>query len=329
MENIARRSSALILVVFATMQFVANENVGAQGRKLGRAKLAVHGQAESRSNESKLPTREERHSSNDDHDSHDESDHSHRPERNRGRSREGHHHDSGLSLFFHSRPVTSYSVAPPVYVCPLGVPAPIVVHEPIPVPSIYETVVVESDSLPIVDEPIIIDGPQEIGLDWFDTDRSKFWATAGSDFDGITSGGIGLLLQAPASFGLDASVTMLRESSGDYRDHLWVGDVNVVYEVLSRGDLRGRVGVGVNWLSDSWGSDSGFNLTAGLDLRLTNRLTLSAEGDVGNLGDAAFLHGRVSLSRRFETCELMLGADHFDFGGAQVNSVFTGIQVRF
>jgi hypothetical protein len=64
-------------------------------------------------------------------------------------------------------------------------------------------------------------------------------------------------------------------------------------------------------------------------MRLTHRLTLSAEGDFGNLGDADFLHGRVNLARRFESCELMLGVDHYNFGGAEVNSVYTGVQLRF
>jgi len=166
-------------------------------------------------------------------------------------------------------------------------------------------------------------------MDWFDVGSSKFSAVVGSDFDGITTGGLGLLLQASGGIGLDTSVMTLRESSDGYRDHLWVGDANLVYEVLSRGDIRGRVGLGVNWLSDSWGAEAGFNLTAGVDLRLTDRLVLAAEGDVGNLGDADFLHGRINLSRRFETCELMLGVDHYNFGGAEINSVFSGIQLRF
>ena len=70
-------------------------------------------------------------------------------------------------------------------------------------------------------------------------------------------------------------------------------------------------------------------LTAGFDLRLTDRVILSAEGDLGNLGDADFLHGRINLARRFESCELMLGADYYDIGGAVVNSFFTGIMFRF
>lgn len=168
-----------------------------------------------------------------------------------------------------------------------------------------------------------------VGSDWFANNSSRFWALVGSDFDGITTAGLGLHLQSFGGLGLDSSIMSLRESTEYYRDHLWIGDVNVVYEVLARRDVRGRVGLGVNWLSDSWGAEAGLNLTAGVDLRLTDRMTLSAEGDIGNLGDADFFHGRVNLARRFESCEWMLGFDHYKIGGAEVNACFTGIQFRF
>jgi len=165
--------------------------------------------------------------------------------------------------------------------------------------------------------------------DWFQNQTSTLWATIGSDFDGITSGGLGARLQAPGSFGLESSVMTLRESFDGYRNHLWIGDVNLTYEILNRQNVRGRVGLGVNWLNDAWGGEAGFNLTAGIDLRLTDRVTLALEGDVGNLGDADFFHARVNAARRFENVELMLGVDHFNIGGTEVNSVFTGMQLRF
>ena len=56
---------------------------------------------------------------------------------------------------------------------------------------------------------------------------------------------------------------------------------------------------------------------------------LALEGDFGNLGDADFAHLRAAFVRRFESVELMLGVDCFNIGGAEVNSVFTGVQFRF
>jgi opacity protein-like surface antigen len=313
-------SLAVTLLVFGTL--LADSSFAQSGGKLRRAKTAVHDKPapESKPNRKKLPSREERHKNeSDQHDSRDDRDDKRNSRRNRNRGRQ---HDAGFRFFLNSAPSRAY-LPTRVVACSLDAPAPLIVHQA-PPQTVYETVVIEP-----VESPIVVSDSHEIGNDWFDFKTSKFWAVVGSDFDGITAGGLGLLLQAPGSFGLDSSVMMLRESGVDYRDHLWLGDVNLVYEVLSRGDIRGRVGLGVNWLSDSWGAESGLNLTAGVDMRLTHRLTLSAEGDFGNLGDADFLHGRVNLARRFESCELMLGVDHYNFGGAEVNSVYTGVQLRF
>lgn len=183
------------------------------------------------------------------------------------------------------------------------------------------------DETPLV-EQVVFPEP-DLGSDWFQSDASRIWAQVGSDFDGITNGGLGLHLQDYGGLGLESSVMTLRESTEAYRDHLWIGDVNLVYEVLARGDVRGRIGLGVNWLSDAWGGEAGFNLTAGFDFRLSERTLLSAEGDLGSLGDADYLHGRLHLARRFERTELMLGVDHFDIGGAVITSFFTGVQFHF
>ena len=199
-----------------------------------------------------------------------------------------------------------------------------VVAEPVAVQDVANHSIVQSpDTL----SPITIE--ETIGRDWFYETASKVWATVGSDFDNITAGGIGLNLQVPGSIGLDGSVVTLRESVDDIRNHLWIGDVNLVYELLTAGNLRGRVGIGVNWLNDALGTEAGVNLTASFDLRLTNRLLLAAEGDLGNLGDADFFHGRVNFAFRFDACEWLLGLDHFNVGGAEVNNVFTGLQFRF
>lgn len=179
----------------------------------------------------------------------------------------------------------------------------------------------------IVRESIVVD--QNFTAGSFQSRSSVFWGTFGSDFDGITSGGVGARIQSPGSLGLELAVMTLRESFAMARDHLWVGDLNFVLPVISGSNVRTRVGLGLNWLSDFLGSESGLNLTAGADLKLTDRLVLTAEGDVGNLGDADFFHARVHIARRFETYDLVLGADHYNIGGAEINSYFTGLQIRF
>ncbi len=248
-----------------------------------------------------------------------------------------HNHGSRRSGVIFVAPPTVYSqpivetIVEPVFVpvhqtSIVEAPAPVIGRDSVILPTTVEHEV-------IVDEPIIQPSPivvdNAIGRDWFYDTPSRFWATIGSDFDGITTGGIGVNFQSPGSIGLDGSIMTLRESTENYRDHLWIGDVNLLYEVLATEHVRGRIGVGVNWLNDAWGSEAGFNLTAGLDVRLTSRLLLQTEGDAGSLGDADYFHGRVNLATRLDSCELLLGVDHFNIGGTELNIAFTGIQFRF
>ena len=255
--------------------------------------------------------------------------------KNRKNLRNNQRHNHGSVIFVspptvYSQPIVE-AIVEPVFV---PVHQTSIVEAPVPVigrDSVILPPAVEHEI--IVDEPIIESSPivvdDSIGRDWFYDTPSRFWATIGSDFDGITTGGIGINFQSPGSIGLDGSIMRLRESTENYRDHLWIGDVNLLYEVLATDHVRGRIGVGINWLNDAWGSESGFNLAAGLDVRLTNRLLLQTEGDVGSLGDADYFHGRVNLATRLDSCELLLGVDHFNIGGTELNIVFTGIQFRF
>lgn len=176
-------------------------------------------------------------------------------------------------------------------------------------------------------EMVVEEGP--VIENWFQDRTSSLWATLGSDFDGITAGGAGFKFQAPRGLGLEGSVMTLRESGTNFRDNLWLGDLNLVGEIVNRPNVRGRIGIGFNWLADSWGSEAGLNLTAGADLKLTERLMVSLESDIGTLGDADFFHARINASRRFDSLEWITGVDHFNIGGAEINSVFTGIQLRF
>ena len=161
-------------------------------------------------------------------------------------------------------------------------------------------------------------------FDWF----TRLSVSYGYDFDDLAQGNFALLLQPPGGLGLDTSVAMLRETGSTFRDHLWLGDVNLVYEAIA-GDLRGRMGLGVNWLGDAYGGDAGINLTTGFDWRLSSRWVLSGEVDLGSLGDTDLFHGRLSLGRRIDRAEWMFGFNYHDIGGTSVNSAFTGLGFRF
>lgn len=198
--------------------------------------------------------------------------------------------------------------------------APVVVA-PAP-PSNYQSVVVP-DSTSVVEQPVY----EEIFVPTFQTWGARVTGWYGGGVDGISQGSLDFLFQSPGSIGLDGSVRTVREQG--FSDHLWLGDVNVVFEPICGDNLRLRVGVGVNWLADSWGSDAGFNLTTGFDAHLTERVILGGEVDLGNLGHSDFLHAQVSLGYQLEGAEFVVGFDHTNIGSVDLNSPFVGLRFRF
>ena len=115
------------------------------------------------------------------------------------------------------------------------------------------------------------------------------------------------------------------------RDHLYLGDVNLTYEpVLANDRFRMRIGAGVNWLSDAYGSDAGFNMTGGLDWKLSDRWLLTGEIDFGTIGDTDLTHAQISLGRALsQQTELTFGYNYHDIGGVTIGSAFTGLRFRF
>jgi len=212
---------------------------------------------------------------------------------------------------------TPQQIAPPVI-------EPVFVETAIVPEPVYQPVV-----SPIVEAPIP-------GADYFSESVSSFdWgvrmsAVGGTDFDDIAFGRFGMLLQVPGGPGIDTSVTMIRESGMSFRDHLFLGDVNIVYEPVIGDNFRMRVGLGVNWLGDSYGGDAGFNMTSGFDLRLTERTIATGEIDFGSIGDTDITHAQISLGRVInQNTEWIVGYDNLDIGGVTIGSAFTGLQFRF
>ena len=230
-------------------------------------------------------------------------------------------------------------------------PRPVVnqihVHETVYVPAVEQAYVPVDSSIPRPEETVVAQ-PLNVSSESFDTSSasavdprigdayfsspsdwfSRFTVQGGSDFDGLGQGGIGLLLQPANSLGIEASATLFRESGTEFRDHLWLGDVNLLFEPIS-GDVRLRFGVGLNWLGDTFGGEAGFNLTAGTDIQLTNRWVLTGEIDYGTLGDSDLLHTQVTLGAVFGNREVFAGYNYYDIGGAELDGVIFGLRFRF
>lgn len=190
------------------------------------------------------------------------------------------------------------------------------VVEPIPINAISEQVVDQDPGL-----------GGEFFSDPFRTSvlRSTIWYGAG--VDDISQGGFDLLLQVPGSLGLEGSIRNVRERG--FSDHIWLGDLNLVFEPINTNRVRIRAGVGLNFLSDFYGGETGLNLTVGFDSRLTSRLIMAGEFDYGNLGASDYTHGQISLGYRLQRSELVVGYDHIDLGGVDLQSPFIGLRFRY
>jgi len=267
-----------------------------------------------------------------DHD-HDDNDHDHAGHPNRpGRgSRRGHNNrrrrfGSHLNMSFATCPDT------PIWSDCLANPCvqPIHVYEPVVYQPVLTQTLVPVPSAAPTNVPVIVENWMEPDFgNYFSSWTGRVTGFYGSNFDDLTHGSLAALLQAPGFLGLDTSVNMFRENGTSFRDHLWLGDVNIVYEAINSDDLRARVGVGINWLGDYYGGEAGANLTFGLDWQINDNWVLTGETDLGNIGDTDLFHAQLSLGRRFDRAEWTTGYDHYDVGGVTMGGLFTGLRFRF
>ncbi len=244
------------------------------------------------------------------------------------------HHPTVVHVY--SPPTVCEPLPSPVIFDPLQGSLPPVLATPIidaPVPPGYE-VVSEPEAVfldPVPDQNAFVAGLEDcqFGADWFADWAFRGRAIYGGGIDNLTTAGLSMLAQKPGGIGLDASVKTWRESSHAFREHLWLGDANLLYEFANHRDIRGRLGLGMNWINDSWGGDVGFNMTAEVEMRLTDRWLFLGQADIGTLGSSDFLHTELSLARRFNGTELVVGFDYYDIGGVDLQGVFGGLQFRF
>lgn len=150
------------------------------------------------------------------------------------------------------------------------------------------------------------------------------------DFDDLSRIGGQILLDSASRWGLDSEFNRWREDLAPNRhDSLWTGDFNVVYRFAQSPKAQMRSGVGFNWLSDTVGSDFGFNFTYGGDWFPRDPWIMSAEIDWGKLGNATLFHGRATLGVHFHRFEIYTGYDYYDVGNTQINGLVSGLRLWY
>jgi hypothetical protein len=127
-----------------------------------------------------------------------------------------------------------------------------------------------------------------------------------------------VLWDTASRWGIDSQFDYLREDrAGAANDQLWLGDANVVYRFAQSPQLQMRTGLGVNWMSDTEGTDLGFNFTYGGDLFIAKPWIVSAEIDWGWLGNAGLFRGRTTLGVHLHRWEFYTGYEYLDVGRTQ------------
>ncbi len=150
------------------------------------------------------------------------------------------------------------------------------------------------------------------------------------DFDDMSRIGGQVLLDSASRWGLDAEFNRWREDlTLNRHDSLWTGDFNVVCRFAQSPRVQMRTGIGFNWLSDTEGSEFGFNFTYGGDWFPRDPWIVSAEIDWGEVGNATLFHGRATLGVQFHRFEIYTGYDYYDVGNTQIDGVVSGLRLWY
>lgn len=148
--------------------------------------------------------------------------------------------------------------------------------------------------------------------------------------EGVQREGFRLLVESEPGLGLlfDWNEYTERLPFGR-RDRLQFGDVALLVRVVDEPSAQVRLGVGINWLHDRFGTDAGLNLTAAADVFPVKPFVLSGQLDVGTIGDTSTFHTRFSAGVVWKRLELFGGYDYRTFGSVSLHGPMVGVRIWF
>lgn len=156
----------------------------------------------------------------------------------------------------------------------------------------------------------------------------KLQIEIGDDSDEVSRTGFAFLIESEMGLGLDFDWDSYAEQlPGGGHDELHLGQVNLTYRILESDRALVRAGVGVGWLGDSIGTESGVNLTLQADLLPSEDWIASFDLDFGVLGDAETQHVSGTIGRRFGPCELYGGYDYRRLGDVNLHGPMVGLRL--
>lgn len=150
-----------------------------------------------------------------------------------------------------------------------------------------------------------------------------------TDFSDLSRVGGQILFEISQRLGIDSEWNLWYEDLPTGRDELATGDVNLVFRFAQSQRMQMRSGIGLNWMTDSGGSDTGFNFTYGGDWYPGDPWIFSAEIDIGKLGRASTFHGRATTGWQYEGAEIYAGYDFLRIGEAHLHGIIAGFRAWF
>jgi len=155
-------------------------------------------------------------------------------------------------------------------------------------------------------------------------------AEYGTDFRHLEWTGGHLLIETSPRLGLESDFRHIREDVPPGRfDSLWLGDANIVFRFAQSEYLVMRTGLGMNFLNDPVGTNTGFNFTYGGNYFPIRPWILSGEIDLGTLGHASVVHLRTTVGMNLGIAEAYLGYDYYDVGPTHIGGLIAGVRLWY
>jgi len=188
----------------------------------------------------------------------------------------------------------------------------------LPVPSVADQFQPEVDRF----EPVV-----DCYTDEYRETASRLTVEYATDMYYVSRYGVHVLASSAQGLGIEAEFSYLQENRPDEpEDHLWLGDVNVIFRCFQRRRVQWRWGLGVNWLESGRQLDWGVNLTVSADFFIARPFILSTGFDWGTIGEAGFFQYRATAGVNFRHLEAYVGYQYLDIGSTQANFLLSGLR---
>jgi hypothetical protein len=164
--------------------------------------------------------------------------------------------------------------------------------------------------------------------------RHRTWQTEwafefADNFDDLDRFGGHFRLSTTSRFDLESNWNTLEERTFQGRDHVTIGDVDLLFRFAQSETLQFRSGFGANWFDDHQGAIAGFNFRYGVDWYPHRPWHFASVLDLGELGKAGLAHFRTTAGISYARWELYSGYDYRVIGSVHFGGPLAGVQFRF